>query len=375
MRRRYVTGRVVLAGCVLLVLSVRLQAGTFAGSGNVMPLSAASELRSILSHAKSCDSEPAKGTPRLVRRLVGGELDPSVLIITTPDGINDRLGSVNQNLPNDVFRIVLVVGDELEPDEELAKNSVAASFVCRRISEDTFEKFATSHHRLVEAYFGLYVFGQKGKTAWFSGDIDDATLAECRITANALKTAAFLRRKAASPTRSTSPVQATSLIPGTVRSLRAADDDRDAARPLATVLQSYGRRAILINIWATTCHPCIDEMPILAKLMNEHASVAQYVGLLTQPAEDDVRRAVREHVPPQLRGDQFVLLDRSPVSMLFPDEPGQHVADIVVPLFALIDGSNHIVLRLRGSLLGKPANLKRLQDALNALTTAPKVER
>lgn len=52
-----------------------------------------------------------------------------------------------------------------------------------------------------------------------------------------------------------------------------------------TTLAKWHGKVLLLNFWATWCHPCLEEMPLLAKLQREHAAQGlQIVGVaMEQP--------------------------------------------------------------------------------------------
>ncbi|HEX7369765.1 MAG TPA: TlpA disulfide reductase family protein [Rhodanobacteraceae bacterium] len=53
----------------------------------------------------------------------------------------------------------------------------------------------------------------------------------------------------------------------------------------ATTLAKWHGKVVLLNFWATWCHPCLQEMPMLEKFQREHASNGvQVVGVaMEQP--------------------------------------------------------------------------------------------
>ena len=66
--------------------------------------------------------------------------------------------------------------------------------------------------------------------------------------------------------------------------------NQDFARPnLSGELQSldhYRGRIIVLNFWATWCVPCVHEMPMLAKLQQEHSDRLVVIGVSIDAAED-----------------------------------------------------------------------------------------
>jgi len=62
----------------------------------------------------------------------------------------------------------------------------------------------------------------------------------------------------------------------------------DAAAILAAV-KAPGARAVLLNVWATWCEPCREEMPGFARLYREHR--ASGLRLVMVAADDEDQRA------------------------------------------------------------------------------------
>jgi thiol-disulfide isomerase/thioredoxin len=62
----------------------------------------------------------------------------------------------------------------------------------------------------------------------------------------------------------------------------------DAPAILAAV-KAPGARAVLLNVWATWCEPCREEMPEFARLYREHRAAG--LRLVTVAADDEDQRA------------------------------------------------------------------------------------
>lgn len=87
----------------------------------------------------------------------------------------------------------------------------------------------------------------------------------------------------------------------------ACSSQNDGAAPDNTGLQSFistditgtsinqtifeGHKLTMVNIWATFCGPCIDEMPDLAKLNEDYANQGfQVVGIIADAAEGNAQQ-------------------------------------------------------------------------------------
>jgi thiol-disulfide isomerase/thioredoxin len=85
-------------------------------------------------------------------------------------------------------------------------------------------------------------------------------------------------------------VLATIASAGLVHDIRAADV---AVRPADVTailgeVRKPGAKAVLVNVWATWCEPCRDEMPLLLKFFRAHRD--EGLRLLLVSADDDADR-------------------------------------------------------------------------------------
>lgn len=114
-------------------------------------------------------------------------------------------------------------------------------------------------------------------------------------------------------------------------------------------LPATGRHRVLINVWASWCGPCRDEMSLLTALAGEQgANRVQLVGI----AEDEAA-AVRRY------------LRQTPVNYpIFLDDPNSHAGARlgnrlgVLPYSVLIDGDGRLLRRKYGPF----ADAKALAD-------------
>lgn len=54
----------------------------------------------------------------------------------------------------------------------------------------------------------------------------------------------------------------------------------------AVDLSALGGRPVLVNLWATWCAPCREEMPLLAATAERYASTVQFLGVNTQDSTE-----------------------------------------------------------------------------------------
>lgn len=95
-------------------------------------------------------------------------------------------------------------------------------------------------------------------------------------------------------------------------------------------------RALVLNFWATTCAPCVAEMPSLARLHEETADDGIFVGCITREPEERVRDFVSR------RGLE------GPVYLMDAEVPGCF-ATRGIPATFILDRDHRIVFRHVGA--------------------------
>ncbi len=119
-------------------------------------------------------------------------------------------------------------------------------------------------------------------------------------------------------------------------------------------LSQWRGKILVVNWWATWCHPCREEMPEFSKLQTRYAARGvQFVGIAAEGA-DKVMSYAREHSfsYPLLVGGQ----DAIKLSRPLGNEP------LAVPFTAVFDREG----KLRAAVLGRVSEdaLERLLDGL-----------
>jgi thiol-disulfide isomerase/thioredoxin len=135
-----------------------------------------------------------------------------------------------------------------------------------------------------------------------------------------------------------------------------ADADAPVVLKLATVdggtfdAAAHRGRWLLVNFWATWCHPCLAEMPELSRLDQRRADI-DVVGLAfddIDPAELKAFVAAHPVSYPIAQVDVF-------------DPPGPFEAPTGLPTSYLLDPQGRIVKRLVGPIT--PREIEQLVDA------------
>jgi thiol-disulfide isomerase/thioredoxin len=98
-------------------------------------------------------------------------------------------------------------------------------------------------------------------------------------------------------------------------------------------------KAVVINLWATWCIPCIDELPDFDRLSREYPDTVSVIAIHTAPVTDDVAEWVSGHG----------------YDMLFAVDEEGRLSDIlnpssVLPQTIVMDGDGNVVYNSTGSL-------------------------
>jgi len=154
-------------------------------------------------------------------------------------------------------------------------------------------------------------------------------------------------------------VLACNTSPGPHRGDLAPDFFLPALDGRVQKLSNYRGRVVLVNLWATWCPPCIEEMPLLNEIVRRYEQRGLVViGIAADEERELVERFVQEH-PLQFE----VLLDPQgavgteygitgyPETFLI-DREGRLVAKIVGPLPSLGDQPTPDLLKTIDEALG-----------------------
>lgn len=143
-------------------------------------------------------------------------------------------------------------------------------------SADDRKRFWTSH-RVIATLFVLSLIAAFGISSCHSND-------EPKTGENSNTTTAKAPAPAA-PARNTAPAPVL-MLPASVR-----DAQLTAIDGASFSLADYSGKVLLVNLWATWCGPCRQEMPELVKLHKEFKSQGvEMVGLTTENPEYDAEK-------------------------------------------------------------------------------------
>ena len=77
---------------------------------------------------------------------------------------------------------------------------------------------------------------------------------------------------------------------------------RDVAGGAERRLTAYTGRVVLVNLWATWCPPCREELPDLNRLQKAYAQRGLVVVTLSDESPDRLTRFLRRHAPDTVNG-------------------------------------------------------------------------
>jgi thiol-disulfide isomerase/thioredoxin len=107
------------------------------------------------------------------------------------------------------------------------------------------------------------------------------------------------------------------------------------AAGVMTAVRRPGARAVLVNVWATWCDPCVEELPDILKFYNEHRARGLRLVLVSADSRDDTETVARFLAE---RGVQFTTYLKTGDDMAFIDGLDRRW-DGTLPTSLLFDGS------------------------------------
>jgi peroxiredoxin len=162
-----------------------------------------------------------------------------------------------------------------------------------------------------------------------------------------------------SPPTNNPPPAAFINLPAEVRDLKVTTLDGGSLK-----LSDYNDKVVIVNIWATWCGPCREEMPELVKFYSEFKSRGLVVlGLATTYNESDDMTHVKDFVSSH-KIDYKIIWDDG--TMSYPLLQAVH-AQAVIPQSFVIARDGRIVKHFQGfNALSTPHLMRQaIEDALN----------
>ncbi len=98
----------------------------------------------------------------------------------------------------------------------------------------------------------------------------------------------------------------------TTEAIPATDFNLQSLNGEQTQLADLRGRWVVINFWATWCAPCVEELPLLQQLAEQHPNALAVLAINMREDEDAVRAFVEQHnlsLPVLLEPDDQMLLD------------------------------------------------------------------
>ncbi len=122
--------------------------------------------------------------------------------------------------------------------------------------------------------------------------------------------------------------------------------------------QSFRGRTVFLNIWATWCGPCREEMPSIARLANDPRIVRQKIAFVCASTDDDAG-VVKDYLAGKDWPMTFLRVERLPATFMSEG----------IPATFIIDPNGKIVATEIGSAAwDEPAVIELMEKA--AMTTA-----
>jgi peroxiredoxin len=133
--------------------------------------------------------------------------------------------------------------------------------------------------------------------------------------------------------------------------------------PTVRLSDYLGKKVVLIDFWATTCHPCLQEMPELVELYHKYKDRG-FVILGVATDDPDTRAQVSAEVRSK-KMDFPILLDDSTTVLDRYNPKGE------LPFAVLIDRHGSIVLKRASYQAGDQKSMQSLRAAVEQALGAP----
>ena len=205
--------------------------------------------------------------------------------------------------------------------------------------------------RVLLTIVGVGLISALGLSSCNSGDAPPATYAPANRPANA-------------PATNVPPPAAVVTLPAELRDLKLQTLDGDSMK-----LSDFADKVLIINIWATWCGPCRQEMPELVKMSNEYKSRGLVVlGLATSYNEHNDQAHVKEYIASQKVPYKIIWDDGTLAAPLVQAVQGRSV----IPQSFVISRDGRIVKHFQGFNPYSTPQLMRqaVEDALNEKSKA-----
>ncbi len=111
-----------------------------------------------------------------------------------------------------------------------------------------------------------------------------------------------------------------------------------------------GKARLLVNLWATWCPPCIEELPSLSRLARKTAGSLLIAAVSTEP-EGEVRRFIQRSFPHLSHHLKIAVLPAEQLKAYFPEDR--------LPVTYLFSGDGRLERKFAGPKKWDDPNLTR----------------
>ena len=207
----------------------------------------------------------------------------------------------------------------------------------------------------------LIGFGLVGALAFASCNSNDEPKGPTGVAASGSPGAANNPNTVAPPTVPNNvPPAAAIALPNGVREASLKTLDGESLK-----LSDYANKVLVVNIWATWCGPCRQEMPELVKISNEYKARGVVVlGLATTYNEQNDANHVRDYIKQQNVPYKIIWDDGTLAGPLVQAVQGR----AVIPQSFVISKDGRIVKHFQGFSAASTPQLMRMavEEALNS---------